>query len=51
VPLRTDIDESFLNPDAIPKAGVDYIDDTDPEWLTKGRVETAKKVRNLLSTP
>jgi ABC-type Fe3+ transport system substrate-binding protein len=51
VPLRTDIDESFLNPDSIPKPGVDYIDDTDPEWLTTGRVETAKKVREVLATP
>ena len=48
VSLRTDVDESFLNPDAIPKPGVEYIDDTDPEWLTTGRVETAKKVKEIL---
>lgn len=48
VTLRTDVDESFLNPDAIPKPGVDYIDDTDLDWLTTGRKETAKKVREIL---
>lgn len=51
VPLRTDIDESKLDPRSIPKPGVDYADDTDPEWIVTGRVETAKKVRELLSTP
>ena len=48
VPLRTDIDESKLVSESIPKPGVEYADDTDPEWITKGRVETAKKVRALL---
>lgn len=47
-PLRTDIDESTLDPETIPKPGVQYADDTDPEWITTGRVETAKKVRELL---
>ena len=51
VTMRTDVDESFLEPQSIPKAGVVYNDDTDPEWLMNGRVETAKKVRDLLSTP
>lgn len=48
VPLRTDIDESKLDPRSIPKPGVEYADDTDPEWIVTGRVETAKKVRELL---
>ena len=51
VSLRTDVDESFLVQEAIPKAGVEYNDDTDPEWLMTGRVETAKIVRDLLAAP
>lgn len=46
--LRTDVDESFLPPETIPKSGVTYPDDTDYEWVTKGRVETGKKVREIL---
>lgn len=48
VPLRTDTDETALDPESIPKPGVDYADDTDPDWIMTGRVETAKKVRALL---
>ena len=51
VTMRTDVDESFIDPKSIPKPGVVYNDDTDPEWLMNGRVETAKKVRELLSKP
>lgn len=51
VTLRNDVDESFLIPESIPKPGVEYNDDTDPEWLMTGRVATAKKVRELLTTP
>jgi iron(III) transport system substrate-binding protein len=46
--LRADVDESFLDPRSIPKPGVKYPDDTDYEWLRKGRNETADKVRDLL---
>jgi ABC-type Fe3+ transport system substrate-binding protein len=46
--LRNDIDESFLNPAAIPRPDGKYFDDTDPNWLSKGRVEGAAKVRELL---
>ncbi|MEX0841666.1 MAG: extracellular solute-binding protein [Xanthobacteraceae bacterium] len=48
VSLRTDVDESFLNPGAIPQAGVQYPDGTDPDWIALGRVEAANKVRELL---
>jgi ABC-type Fe3+ transport system substrate-binding protein len=48
VTLRTDVDESFLDPRMIPKPGVKYPDDTEFEWLQKGRNETADKVRELL---
>ena len=46
--LRTDVDESFLDPRMIPKPGVKYPDDTEYDWLLKGRNETADKVRELL---
>ena len=46
--LRTDVDESFLDPRTIPKPGVKYPDDTEFNWLLKGRNETADKVRELL---
>lgn len=48
VTLRTDVDESFLDPRTIPKKGVDYPDDTDFGWLQKGRAEATDKVRELL---
>jgi iron(III) transport system substrate-binding protein len=48
VTLRTDVDESFLDPRMIPKPGVKYPDDTEFEWVLKGRNETADKVRDLL---
>ena len=48
VTLRTDVDESFLDPRMIPKPGVNYPDDTEFNWVLKGRNETADKVRDLL---
>jgi iron(III) transport system substrate-binding protein len=46
--LRTDVDESFLDPRVIPKAGVDYADYTDIEWQARERTVVARKVRELL---
>lgn len=46
--LRTDVDESFLNPEVIPKPGVAYQDDTDHEWVAVGRKVAGNKVRELL---
>jgi iron(III) transport system substrate-binding protein len=46
--LRTDIDESFLNPGNIPRAGVKYFDDTEWQWVVTGRQETREKVWTLL---
>ncbi len=46
--LRTDVDESFLDPRSIPRPGVNYPDDTDIQWVSKGRKEAAEKVRELL---
>lgn len=46
--LRTDIDESYLNPGNIPKPGVNYFDDTDWKWIITGRKDFREKVFNLL---
>jgi iron(III) transport system substrate-binding protein len=46
--LRTDVDESFLDPKVVPKKGVTYPDDTDLEWVQKGRPEAGDKVKELL---
>jgi iron(III) transport system substrate-binding protein len=46
--LRTDVDESFLNPHVIPKPGVKYVDYTDYDWVVTGRRAVEKKVRDLL---
>ena len=46
--LRNDVDESHLDPNNIPKLGVSYADDTDFDWVAKGRVETGEKVRAAL---
>jgi len=46
--LRTDIDESFVNPANIPKRGVKYFDDTEWKWVVTGRHEYREKVWKLL---
>lgn len=46
--LRTDIDESYLNPGNIPKQGVKYFDDTDWKWIVTGRRENREKVWEIL---
>ena len=46
--LRTDIDESFLNPANLPKKGVKYFDDTDWKWIVTGRQEYREKVWQVL---
>jgi ABC-type Fe3+ transport system substrate-binding protein len=48
VTLRTDVDESFLDPHTIPKPGVNYPDDADPKWRSVEKVEIAKKLAPLL---
>ena len=49
--LRTDVDESFLDPDNIPKPGMSYTDNTEFKWIAKERVEAANDVRALLKKP
>jgi iron(III) transport system substrate-binding protein len=46
--LRTDIDESFLNPSNVPKKGVKYFDDTEWKWIVTGRHDYREKVWQLL---
>jgi iron(III) transport system substrate-binding protein len=46
--LRTDINESYLNPGNLPKPGVKYFDDTDWKWIVTGRHENREKVWKLL---
>ncbi len=48
VSMRTDIDESNINPGNIPKKGVKYFDDTDWKWIVTGRQEYREKVWQLL---
>jgi iron(III) transport system substrate-binding protein len=46
--LRTDVDESFLDPRMIPQAGESYRDEADYSWVSTGRLEINDKVRALL---
>jgi ABC-type Fe3+ transport system substrate-binding protein len=46
--LRTDIDESYLQPASIPKPGAKYFDDTDWNWIVTGRRENREKMWNVL---
>ena len=48
VSMRTDIDESNLNPGNLPKKGVKYFDDTDWNWIVTGRHEYREKVWQVL---
>jgi len=50
VSMRTDIDETNLNPGNIPKKGVKYFDDTDWKWIVTGRQEYREKVWQVLKT-
>lgn len=46
--LRTDVDESFLDPRNIPKPGVKYFDDSEWVWTLTGRRESREKVQAML---
>lgn len=46
--LRTDIDESYLQPGNIPKSNVKYFDDTDWNWIVTGRHDYREKVWKLM---
>lgn len=46
--LRSDIDESYLDPGNLPKKGVKYFDETDWSWIVTGRREARDKVWKIL---
>jgi iron(III) transport system substrate-binding protein len=46
--LRTDLDESFLVPETIPRSGIAYVDNTEFKWIATERAQAAKDVRALL---
>jgi iron(III) transport system substrate-binding protein len=50
VTLRTDVDESFLDPRTIPRPGVQYLDDHDWNWAVNQGGETRKRVVKLLQS-
>ena len=49
--LRNDVDESYLDPNNIPRPGVTYADDTDFTWIAEGRVAAGDKVRAIIKQP
>ena len=49
--LRTDVDESFLDPAAVPRPGVAYPDDADATWRSTEKLEIGGKIRALLKKP
>jgi ABC-type Fe3+ transport system substrate-binding protein len=49
--MRNDVDESFLDPHSIPRKGVNYLDDTDPQWRSAEKLEIGAKLRVLLKNP
>ena len=48
--MRTDVDESFLDPRVIPKPGVSYFEAIDAKWIASGRLEAAEKMKEALAT-
>jgi iron(III) transport system substrate-binding protein len=46
--LRSDVDESFLNPANLPKKGGKYFDDTEWKWIVGGRAENREKAWKIL---
>ena len=48
--LRTDVDESFLDPRVIPRPGVSYFEAIDAKWIASGRLEAAEKMQEALKS-
>lgn len=46
--VRSDVDESFLKPESVPRPGKSYFDDTEWKWLTTGSNEARQRVAKLL---
>jgi hypothetical protein len=49
--LRTDVDESFLNPRSLPVAGVSYFDENELQWRLVQKPEAVRKLGELLKKP
>jgi hypothetical protein len=49
--LRNDVDESFLDPRAVPRPDLSYPDDADPKWRSLAKLEAGSKIRALLKRP
>jgi len=48
VTLRNDVDESFLDPNVIPKPGAAYFYASEGEWMLSGRREATRKARDVI---
>jgi ABC-type Fe3+ transport system substrate-binding protein len=48
--MRTDVDESFLDPRVIPRPGVSYFEAIDAKWIATGRLEAAEKMQQTLKS-
>ena len=48
--LRTDVDESFLDPRVIPRPGVSYFEAIDAKWIATGRLEAAQKMQEAIKS-
>jgi len=48
--LRTDIDESFLPPETIPRPGVKYFDNQGWKWSVTGREKVGKRAQKLIKS-
>lgn len=46
--MRNDVDESFLERDEIPRAGLSYFDDADWEFTATGKEKARLRIRELL---
>ena len=46
--VRSDVDESFLRPQIVPRPGVNYFDTGDWSWTATGRVEARERLTKLL---
>jgi iron(III) transport system substrate-binding protein len=51
VTVRSDVDESFLRREIIPRPGVNYFDTGDWKWTAKGRVEAKERLTKSLKVP
>jgi iron(III) transport system substrate-binding protein len=48
VTLRNDVDESFLDPNVIPKAGEAYFYASEGDWVFSGRRDATRKARDII---